>query len=55
MAIVFSIRKFYTCGWWGGQEFQSKKIIDNISERTAYTRGICMLGAPTSTSYQEVQ
>ena len=34
------------------RKFQSKQIINDISARAAYTRGICMLSAPTiSTSY----
>ena len=25
--VIFSICKFYICGWWGGQEFQSKTLL----------------------------
>ena len=31
MSIVFSIRKFYICGWWGGPRKFKVKIINDIS------------------------
>ena len=42
---------FTFVGGGGSQEFQSQKIISDIYTCTAYKQGICMLGAPTSTSY----